>query len=96
MNNDAEILESLIAGGVIGAALAAILTRNKDAAGIGAIAGAAILASYKANEIARRSSVPLVVEEGNALYEIIPGGDKRFIKKIYRSKKTIPQKFTLR
>jgi len=74
MNDDREILDSLIAGGLIGAALAAILTKNKDAAGIGAIAGAAILASYKANEIARRSSVPLIVEEDDALVEIMPGG----------------------
>lgn len=96
MNDDREILESLIAGGLIGAALAAILTNNKDAAGIGALAGAAILSSYKANEIARRSSVPLIVEEGDALVEIMPGGAKRIIRKLPRSARTLPQKFTLR
>jgi hypothetical protein len=96
MDKDAEILESLIAGGVIGASLAAILTRNKDAAGLGAIAGAVILASYRANQIARRSSVPLIMEEGDSLYEILPGGAKRFIKKIPRSSRTLPKNFTLR
>lgn len=96
MNDDREILESLIAGGLIGAALAAVLSQNKDAAGIGAIAGAAILASYKANEIARRSSVPVIIEEGHALVEIMPGGSKRFIKNIPRSTRKLPKNFTLR
>ncbi len=96
MNNDREILESLIAGGLIVGALAAILSQNKDASGIGVIAGAAILASYKANEIARRSSVPVVVEEGNELVEIMPGGYRRVIREITRSTRKLPKNFTLR
>jgi hypothetical protein len=95
MKDDKEILESLIAGGVIGAALGAILANDKNGAGLGAIVGAAILASYKANEIAKRSSLPVIIEEDNSLYKIFPGGEKRLIRKIPRSNRTLPKKFRL-
>jgi hypothetical protein len=57
--------------------------------------GAAILASYKANEIAKRSSLPVIIEEDNSLYKIFPGGEKKFIRTIPRNKKTLPKNFRL-
>jgi outer membrane lipoprotein SlyB len=83
MNQDDEIIESLIAGGLIGAALGALLTNGKkEAATLGAIAGAALLATYRANEQAKAANIPVWVEENNKIYEIMPGGEKRFIKEL--------------
>jgi len=45
---DDEILESLILGGIIGAGLGTLLSKEKGTV-IGAVAGVAVLASYKAN-----------------------------------------------
>lgn len=97
MKQDDEILESLIAGGIIGAALGALLSNNKDnGATLGAIAGAALLATYKANEIARKSNVSVLVEEQGSIYSIEPGGAKRFVKKIKKSTTSIPEHFKLK
>lgn len=82
-NNDENIFQSLIAGGLIGAALGALLSKDKEeGATIGALAGAVILATYKANEQAQKTNLPVYVEEDGKLYEIQPGGIKRFIKDI--------------
>lgn len=83
MKKDDEIIESLIAGGVIGAALGALLSKNKgEGATLGGIIGAAILATYKANQIAKGIHVTMVTEENGKLYQINPDGTKQFIKEI--------------
>lgn len=97
MNNDEEIVESLIAGGVIGAALGALLSKNKEGGTIlGAIAGAAILATFKANEAAKKTKIPMFIEEDDALYEIKADGSKRFVKNIEKSGRQLPKTFKLR
>lgn len=96
MQNDDEILESLLQGGVIGGALGALLTGNKNGTVLGVLAGAAILASIKANKNAEKTNIPLVREEGNSLYEIQPDGTKRFIKSFPKNSKSLPKKFTLK
>lgn len=96
MQDDNEIFESLLIGGVIGAALGALITNNKSGSSLGAIAGAAILASYAANEKARKTNIPLLIKENNTLYEIKSDGSKRFIKSIPQNKKHLPKKFTLK
>ncbi len=96
MMKDDEIVESLIAGGVIGAALGALLSKNKEEGGIiGAMAGAAILATFKANEKSMQTNLPMYVEENNNLYEIEPGGNKKFIRIIKKSKVKLPENFKL-
>ncbi len=84
MNNDDEIIGSLIAGGIIGAALGSLLS-EKNSAGentfLGALAGAAIVATYKANQNAQKTNVPVYVEENGSLYEQTTNGEKRFIKR---------------
>lgn len=83
MEKDDEIVQSLIAGGLIGAALGALLSKNKEeGASLGALAGAAILATFKASEQAKKSNVPLLYEENSCLYEIQPDGSKKFIKEL--------------
>lgn len=98
MNKDDEnILQSLIAGGLIGATLGALLSNNKeDRVALGALAGAVMLATYKANERAQKSNLPVWVEENGKLYEILPGGGKRFIKNIPKPSMIYPEYLKLK
>lgn len=94
---ETDIIESLIVGGVIGAALGSILSKNKTSHTVlGGIAGAAVLASVKAYENAQKTDVPLVVEEDNALYEIHADGTKKLIKKLPAVSLKLPKRFTLK
>lgn len=90
-------IESLIAAGVIGAALGALLSKNKGAGAVlGGIAGAAIAASLEAYENAQGTNLPILVEEGDVLYEIRSNGSKRKIKNLPHSHRAFPKKFTLK
>src|SRR5690606_23805023 len=97
MKNDEEIIESLIAGGFLGAALGALLSKNKEeGATLGALAGAAILATFKASEQAKKSNVPVLYEEDGCLYEEHPGGTKKFVKELEKSRRLTNDKFKLK
>jgi hypothetical protein len=90
-------LESLIAGGFIGAALGAFLSKDKEeGAVIGALLGAAFSATLKASKEARNSNVPVFVEEDGKLYEINPSGEKRFIREIKKPSLNLPNQFKLK
>lgn len=92
-----DIFDSLVMGGVIGAALGALLSKDKGTGtALGSIAGAAILASFQATENAAKTEIPLVQEIDNALYEVYSNGTKKLIKQLPRSDKRIPKKFTLK
>lgn len=94
--HDQDIFKSLLTGGIIGAALGAILTKDqKNGSILGALAGAAILASLNANKRAAETNIPLILEEDNCLYEVHPDGSKKFIKKLEDSGKKLPKKFNL-
>ena len=96
MKNDEEIFQSLIAGGLIGAALGAMLSKNKEeGATLGALAGAAILATFKANEKAMQTNLPMYVEEDGNLYQIQSGGIKKFIRKIDKPSVKLQETFKL-
>ncbi len=97
MEKDEDILKSLIVGGLIGAALGALLSKNKDqGSALGAIAGAALLATFKANENAQKTNVPVLVEENNIIYEINSKGEKKFIKVIEKPTHQVPEHFKLK
>lgn len=98
MTSDKDILESLIAGGVIGATLGALLSNKNSEEGtlLGAIASAAILATYKANEIANKANVPMYVEENGNLYEVQAGSPKKLIKKIEKPSIKLQEHFKLK
>ncbi|MCZ8169186.1 hypothetical protein [Flavobacterium sp.] len=97
MNEEDKIVEELIAGGIIGAALGALISKNKgEGAIVGALAGAAIMATYKANEQAQKTNVPFYSEEDGVIYQIQPGGSKVFIRKIDKSTTKIPKRFKLK
>jgi hypothetical protein len=89
MKTDDQILESLIAGGVIGAVLGALILKDtEEGTELGAIASAAILATYRASEQARQASLPILAEENGKLYEISSGDQKRYLR-------DLPKQFTL-
>jgi hypothetical protein len=97
MKSDDQILESLLAGGLIGAALGALLSKDKeDGATIGTIAGAAILATYRANEQAMQSNVPVMIEENGKIYLLHPGGRKEFIREIPKSTVLLQNRYKLK
>lgn len=97
MKYDDEILESLIADGIIGADLESVLSNKSTKASIlGTIARSAILATFKANENAKLTDVPLYVEENEALYEVKGDGTKRFIRKIDKPKLKLLKHFKLK
>ena len=96
MKNNKELLEAAIFGGLIGAALEALIQGNGKNSGLGALAGAVISASFKANEDAAKTNIPLLLKENNTLYEVSSNGSRKIIRKIPKSNKRIPKKFTLK
>lgn len=97
MKNDEEIIESLMAGGLIGAALGALLSKNKgEGATLGTLIGAAILGTYKANEKAKETHIPMVMGENGKLYQINADGSKQFIKEIEKPNVKLGKTFKLK
>jgi gas vesicle protein len=96
MINEKATIESLIKGGLIGAVFGAFLSKDKEeGAVIGALLGAAISATIKANEAAKKTNVPIYVEENGKLYEISSFGEKRFVKNIKKPSQGLPDSFKL-
>ena len=96
--SDEDLLESLLQGGLIGAGLIALLSNQEKAEeniSIGAIVGAAILASYKANLNAKKTNLPVYEKQGNSIFAIYPDGTKKFLKKIEPINIKIPSRFKL-
>jgi hypothetical protein len=85
---DEEIIKKLIAEGIVGGTLATILTKGKEEnILLATVAGAAILASYKARENAKKSNIPLLIERDGSLYQVKSDGSEVFIKTISRSRR---------
>jgi len=97
MKNDEEIFQSLILGGIISASLGALVSKSKgERPTIGALAGAAIIATFKANEKAMQTNLPMYVEEDGNLYLIQSGGIKKFIRKIEKPTIKLQENFKLK
>lgn len=95
MKKDDEIFESLIKGGLIGAALGAIISKDKEEGTfLGSLAGAALLATFKANEQAKLSNLPVYVEENGSIYEMYADGKKKLIKTIEKLSNQVPELYT--
>ena len=92
------ILRSLLLGGVLGASLGALILKNNrgESTVLGAIAATALLASVKANERAKKTEIPLVIEEDHALYRIYADGSRKFLKNLPKPEGSLPKKFTLK
>ena len=97
MDNDNEIVKNLVAGGIIGAALGALIADDKqEGATIGAIAGTVILATLKANDEAKKTHVPFYVQKNSNLYEIARDGTKNFVREVEKSQTQLNKHFTLK
>jgi hypothetical protein len=96
MKNDQEILQFLIKGGLIGGALGALLSKDKtEGSLLGAIAGAAIFATFRANEEAQKTNVPMYVVEDGYLYQIDKNGTKTQIRKVEKPNIQLKKHFKL-
>ncbi|MCC5814558.1 MAG: glycine zipper 2TM domain-containing protein [Leptospira sp.] len=96
--SDQELLQSLIAGGIVGGVLGAILSDKNDRSEnstIAAIAGAAILASYKASQNAKNTNLPIYKINGENLVVEHPDGRIEIVKKLNRRNLNIPTKFKI-
>ncbi len=97
MDNTKDTIETLIAGGVLGTAIGALLSKDKEeGAVIGALLGAAIAATAKASEDAKKTTIPQLIKEGENLYEVNAKGEKRFIKKLKKNMTPLPLQFKLK
>jgi pyruvoyl-dependent arginine decarboxylase (PvlArgDC) len=97
MKEENTTIESLIKGGLIGAALGALLSKDKEeGAIIGTLLGAAFSATSKASEEAKKTAVPVYVEEDGKLFEIISIDQKRFVKNIEKNVSVLPEQFKLK
>lgn len=98
MKDENTTIEAMIKGGLIGATLGAFLAKDKeDGAILGAILGSAILSTLEANKEARKTNVPLYVEEDGKLYLVnSANGQKRFIRNIKRNPAQFPYEFKLK
>lgn len=97
LESDENIFKSLIADGLIGAALGALLYKDReDEATTCELARAVILATYKANQEAQKNHLGVFVEEQGKLYEINSGGIKRFIKEITKPNTTFEKYYKLK
>jgi hypothetical protein len=96
--SDDDLLKLLIQGGLIGGSLVALLSNKENAEeniSIGALVGAAILASYKANLNAKKTNLPVYEKQGDSIFAIYPDGTKKFIKKIEPINIIVPNRFKL-
>jgi hypothetical protein len=97
MKRDEDILKSLIIGDLIGSALEALLAKNKNGGEtLGAIAGAVLLATFKAYENAKKTNLPVYIEKDGTVYETNASGETKFIKRIQEFNKIIPKNFQLK
>ena len=96
MNTEQEIIDSLIIGGVVGASLGALISNDKErGVAIGALAGAALLATFNAYETARKGNYPLVYEENGVIYEE-SGGVKSIIREIEKRTVVLKNRYKLK
>jgi len=97
MNPEKDKLDDLIAGGLIGAGLGALLARDKeDGAIIGALLGAAFTATLRANKEAHKTNQPVYEAVQGRLYRMMPNGEREFIKELPKASKKWSGAFMLK
>ncbi len=96
MNIDNDQIDKLVAGGLIGAGLLAILSKDKEeGALVGAILGAIVAGTLEANKEAINANLPVFVREGDKLIVRKSDGQKQQLKALRRPEKRFPQTFKL-
>jgi len=96
MSEDKKIIKKLLAGGFIGATLGQIMSKNRsNGITLGALAGAALVATFTAYEKAKKSNLAMIYEEDNVLYQEI-NGEKIKIKDLEKSTFPLKNKYILK
>jgi hypothetical protein len=96
MDNEKEIVDSLVVGGVVGASLGALISKNKErGVAIGAIAGAALFATFHAYERAKNSNLRLVYEDNGVIYEEY-NGVRKSVREINKPKIILKNRYKLK
>lgn len=90
-----ERIENAIAGGLVGAALGALLTNKSEDTIVASLVGAAIGASLSAIDEAKDISTPVMYEENGKLYKQYSNGKKEFVKNISKHNQKIPPTFSI-
>ncbi len=91
-----EEIKNLVSGGLIGAVFGSWLAKDKEEGAIlGALFGAIFSATLEANKKAQKTIQSVLVAENGKLYELMPSGEKTFVKDLPRSLKNYPQRFKL-
>lgn len=96
MDVEKNSIESLIKGGLIGAAIGEMLSSDlEEAEETGALLVAAFSSTQIAAEEARKTKQSYLVEENNKLYKVSPTGEKMLIKELKKPTGKIPLQFIL-
>lgn len=93
--NKDERIENAIAGGLVGAALGALLTNKGEGTIVAGLVGAAIGASVSAINEAKYISTPVMYEENGKLYKQYANGKKEFVKSLSKHNQKIPPTFSI-
>ncbi|MBC7640849.1 MAG: glycine zipper 2TM domain-containing protein [Flavobacterium sp.] len=96
MEDDKEIVGNLIAGALIGAGIANVLSDDDDNTVVGALIGAAIGATYNASKAAQATKIPFLFEEQNKLYQMQADGSKLYIRDLEKSSIKFEKHFKLK
>lgn len=97
MSKSQDTIEALVTGGILGATIGALFSKDKEeGAIIGALLGAAFSATAKASENALKTNLPQLIVEHGKLYEINAAGEKRFIKELKKNIHYLPEQFKLK
>ncbi len=86
---------TLIAGGVVGAALGAILTNKPKNLMISAVLGAAVTATYEASQRAKGNQLPILFEDDGILWRREPNGQIKKIKSLPIADRKFDREFYL-
>jgi|688.fasta_scaffold809717_2 hypothetical protein len=83
MKNDNEIIEKLIAEGLISKDLVILLDEKEgQEIDLGILTSASALATYRASELSKELKIQMYVKENSSLFLLENDGSKKFIKKI--------------
>lgn len=97
MSFNGDVLEKLIESGHIGAALGALLAKDKEeCVAIGAILGAAFSSTLEANKAALQTNEPVLIASEGKLYRLYPNGEREFVRNLPQSNRKWPARLILK
>ena len=96
MTEEDKLIESHLFSSRIGVGLSALITEKKEGNLLGTIARAAMVATLKASKEAREMELPIYSIENGDLFQQLPDGCKKFIRKIRMGRKNMRTHYKLK